>query len=204
MNQIKNIINLLGIRQKDIANYLGVSSQSLNIILKSKTPRKHNEKIARFLGIDSIFLIKDELSESDKSEIYKQYHKIYIEKFKPEITEYKDDLVLKPFEYLEWMKEQIYEDFYMLKVELTMKGLNIPKMILKWVEVEIRNNNILIFKSKKQYKEFCIDVNQIERTIIRENKPNHKIYLIELNNGLYIYIDLVCKYSYTMEDIEDE
>ncbi len=190
INNIKTILQLLGVKNKEIADYIGVSLQSLNIIFRSETPRKYNNEISQYLKIDSKFIIKEILTEDDKNEIVKQHFNISATKLREELTLYKNDLILMRDDFLEWILDYVSIDFDWLDLETKAIGVEIPKYRLEWGELELSGTKFVI-KSNKEYVKYSIEVSLLEKAIIQQKeKVRETIIILTLSTGITFIITL--------------
>ncbi|MCM1565133.1 MAG: hypothetical protein FNP40_10820 [Dehalobacter sp. 4CP] len=192
MNQIKKIIQMLGVKQKDVSKYLGISSQSLNVVYKSENPRKYNNQIANFLGINVMFLTKNEITSEDKNEILKQYYQSKLSKSRSETIMFSEDEILDLENFLQDIESNSFRDYKRIVLEMIASNMEIPKLVFEWGSIGVQENKIII-KNNSQYDKFSFDYKMLEKVIFRGNKINHKIYVLEFTNGLTIEIDIILK-----------
>lgn len=187
MNNIRTIINILGLKNKDVASELNISIQALNSVLSSKNPRKYNRNLSKLWNIDEIYITK-ELTEEDEKNIVIQYHNLYgIAPKDKDIRLFKHDELISIDELIDIFNDWNIEDYININIKFEMDGISIPNLNIKNAEFEVTDSKFNIF-SNYTYDTFSIEKKLIKEIIGRFYNPDLKRLIMSLYNGINITI----------------
>ncbi len=195
-NNAKYLIEKFGCVKKDVAEYLGISIQSLSAMFNSDNPRKYCDKLAEYLKINSEYITK-ELDEKDERNILLDHYGITsTSTYREDFILLKTDKEITVPELISSLDDWNHRQIESIHIRILTKGLKLPYILLREAEIRLINNQILM-RSIRDWNEVEFSTSLINRVISRKEDKNLKHIFIELKNSLTfeIAINYVARYG---------